>query len=174
MPRLLLMRHAKTEREAPSGKDRDRRLEERGRSDATAIGHWLKAEKLVPDLALVSSAVRARQTWEQVSAQWPGPEAEIRDDLYMVETGDLLAIIRSAAGENPACLMIVAHNPALHEIAIALTGTGAGHLRAALMDNFPTGAVAVLDFESPDWGDVAFRRGHLRSFITPKRLRDEA
>jgi len=37
MRRLMLLRHAKTEHDAPSGHDHDRRLDERGRLDAAAI-----------------------------------------------------------------------------------------------------------------------------------------
>lgn len=63
MRRLILLRHAKTEPDAASGKDRDRRLDERGHEDAATIGGWLADHDLVPDLALVSTATRAQQTW---------------------------------------------------------------------------------------------------------------
>ena len=64
MRRLMLLRHAKTETDAPSGQDQDRRLDNRGRSDAAEIGGWIAAHPPVPDLVLVSPAVRAHQTWE--------------------------------------------------------------------------------------------------------------
>ena len=64
MRRLMLLRHAKTEHHAPSGHDEDRRLDERGRLDAAAIGTWIGQHPPLPDTVLVSTAVRARQTWE--------------------------------------------------------------------------------------------------------------
>lgn len=174
MRRLLLMRHAKTEKDTPSGRDRDRRLEERGHHDSAAIGTFLAEHDLVPDRVLVSSAVRAQQTWDIVSQHWPRRPVEIRDDLYSADTGDLLAIIRAASGEDPHCLMIVAHNPSLHEIAFAFTGAGHAKAREALHHHMPTGAVAVIDFAVHDWADVAFRRGRLERFVTPRQLREGA
>ena len=64
MRRLMLLRHAKTEHDAPSGRDQDRRLDERGRLDAAAIGTWIGRHPPLPDAVLVSTAVRAKQTWE--------------------------------------------------------------------------------------------------------------
>ena len=64
MRRLMLLRHAKTEHDAPSGHDQDRRLDERGRLDAAAIGTWIGRHPPFPDAVLVSTAVRAQQTWE--------------------------------------------------------------------------------------------------------------
>ena len=64
MRRLMLLRHAKTEHDSPSGHDEDRRLDERGRLDAAAIGTWIGRHPPFPDTVLVSTAVRARQTWE--------------------------------------------------------------------------------------------------------------
>src|SRR4051812_50149249 len=59
--RLVLVRHAKTEQGEP---DPSRRLTNRGRRDARAIGQWLAKNGVVPDLVVVSPAARARQTWE--------------------------------------------------------------------------------------------------------------
>ena len=67
MRRLMLLRHAKTETDAPSGQDQDRRLDDRGRLDAAAIGGWISRHPaFLPDAVLVSPAVRALQTWEIV------------------------------------------------------------------------------------------------------------
>ena len=72
MRRLMLLRHAKTETDAPSGQDRDRRLDDRGRLDAAAIGNWIGRHPPFPDSVLVSTAVRAHQTWEIVAASDEG------------------------------------------------------------------------------------------------------
>ncbi len=71
MRRLMLLRHAKTEHDAPSGHDQDRRLDDRGRLDAAAIGGWIGRHPPFPDCVLVSTAVRAHQTWE---IAWRGDE----------------------------------------------------------------------------------------------------
>ena len=59
MLRLMLLRHAKTERDATSGKDRDRRLDPRGRDDAPVMAAWMADNGYRADLALVSTATRA-------------------------------------------------------------------------------------------------------------------
>ena len=67
--------------------------------------------------------------------------------------------------------MLVGHNPGMHEIALALTGSGDAAARKALGDNLPTSGLAVLDFAIDDWADVAFRRGQLVLFVSPKLLK---
>ena len=67
--------------------------------------------------------------------------------------------------------MLVGHNPGMHELALMLTGSGDAAGRKELADNLPTSGLAILDFEVDDWGDVAFRRGRLVTFVSPKLLR---
>lgn len=175
MHRLMLLRHAKTESDAPSGLDRDRRLDARGRKDAVMVGEWLAGQAaLRPDLVLVSTAVRARETWDLVRRTGtPEPPAAFLPDIYGAEPAHLLAIIRAAATENPERLMIVGHNPGLHEIALALIGSGGDEAgRRALDDNFPTSGLAVIDFASGGWNDVSFRRGRLERFVSPRLLNE--
>jgi phosphohistidine phosphatase len=170
MRRLLLMRHAKAAKQGPTGKDRDRPLEPRGRSDAEEIGAYLRRHALVPDLALVSTAVRARETWDHVSADWPPVAVEHRDDLYNADPSDLLAVVRAAAALDPQRMLVLAHNPGLHEFALALSQNVHTPAGAALADHLPTGAVAIIDFTVRSWSDVSFRRGRLDSFVSPKQL----
>ncbi|MCP4620066.1 MAG: histidine phosphatase family protein [Bradyrhizobium sp.] len=175
MRRLMLLRHAKTETDAPSGQDHDRRLDERGRSDAAEIGHWIARNPPFPNLVLVSTAVRARQTWdlawEEMKDRVPKPEVEILDELYGAEPTQLLHIVRMASASNPKRLMLVGHNPGMHETALMLAGSGDKAARKALAENLPTSGLATLDFDIDDWTDAAFRRGALTSFVSPKLLR---
>jgi phosphohistidine phosphatase len=67
--------------------------------------------------------------------------------------------------------MLVGHNPGMHELGLALTGGGDAAARKALADNLPTSGLAVLDFATDDWDDVAFRRGKLVLFVSPKLLK---
>lgn len=171
MLRLILLRHAKTERDSPSGKDHDRRLDERGHNDARDIGEWL-AKHDAPDQVLVSSAVRARQTWDEMSASLPDAAVEIVDDLYHSAPSDILQIIHGFAGRKTKRLMIVAHNPGLHEIALTLAAGGDKQGLSELEDNLPTSGVVIIDFDAKAWDDVAFRGGQLVRFISPRLLRE--
>jgi phosphohistidine phosphatase len=175
MRRLMLLRHAKTEHDAPSGRDQDRRLDDRGRLDAAEIGGWMAEHPPFPDLVLVSTAVRSEQTWDIV---WdamkhaaPRPKLKLLAELYAADPSVLLQIIHGAATDDPKRLLLVGHNPGLHELAFALAGSGKAAARGALADNLPTSGLAVIDFDIDDWDDVSFRRGRLELFVSPKLLK---
>jgi phosphohistidine phosphatase len=175
MRRLMLLRHAKTEHDAPSGRDRDRRLDDRGRSDAAEIGGWIGRHPPFPDSVLVSPATRSHQTWEIVREAMkdraPKPQVELVPELYGADPSQLLQIIRAASASDPQRLMVVGHNPGMHELALALSGSGDAAGRKALADNLPTSGLAVFDFSVDDWADVAFRHGRLVMFVSPKVLK---
>lgn len=176
MRRLMLLRHAKTETEAPSGRDQDRRLAERGQRDAAEMGDWIATHPPVPEAVLVSHAVRARQTWDiawqAMKGRVAAPEVEILPELYGADPAQILETIRTATiPANPRRLLLVGHNPGMHEAALMLTGSGDRGAPKALADNLPTTGLAILDFDVKDWGDVAYRRGKLVLFVSPKLLR---
>jgi phosphohistidine phosphatase len=175
MRRLMLLRHAKTEHDAPSGRDVDRRLDNRGRSDAAEIGGFIGRHPPFPDTVLVSHAVRSHQTWdiawEAMKDRVRTPQVEILPELYGADAARLLQTIREQSAADPKRLMLIGHNPGMHELALALAGSGDAAGRKALADNLPTSGLAGFDFAIDDWGDVAFRRGRLMLFVTPKLLK---
>ena len=175
MRRLMLLRHAKTETDAPSGQDQDRRLDDRGRLDAAAIGGWIARHPPFPDAVLVSTAVRAHQTWEIAREAMPNlvpqPRVEFLPELYGADPAQLLQIIRMAEATDPGQLMLVGHNPGMHELALTLTGSGDTSAKKALEDNLPTAGLAIFEFAIGDWNNVAFRRGNLVLFTSPKLLK---
>jgi phosphohistidine phosphatase len=175
MRRLMLLRHAKTETNAPSGRDQDRRLDDRGLRDAAEIGGWIARHPPFPDSVLVSPAVRAHQTWEIAWAAMkdavPQPQVEFLPELYGADPAQLLHTIRAATGD-PRRMMLVGHNPGMHELALALAGSGGDKARKALGDNLPTSGLAVFEFAIDWWSDVAFRHGRLVSFVSPRLLKE--
>jgi len=106
MRRLMLLRHAKTEHDAPSGRDQDRRLDKRGRADAAEIGVWIGQHLPFPDLVLVSPAVRGHQTWEiaweAMKDLAPEPQVELVPELYGADPSRLLRTIREASATDPS------------------------------------------------------------------------
>ena len=175
MRRLMLLRHSKTETDAPSGRDQDRRLDERGRRDAAEIGSWIARHPPFPDFVQVSPTIRAKQTWElafeAMQERVAPPQVEFLPDLYGAEPGQMLEIIRTASATDPKHLLVVGHNPGMHELALMLIGSGDPAGRDALADNLPTSGLAVFDFATEDWNDVAFRRGKLILFVSPKLIK---
>lgn len=176
MRRLMLLRHAKTETDAPSGRDQDRRLDDRGQRDAAEIGDWIAAHPPLPDTVLVSHAVRARQTWDiagqAMKDRVSAPRVEVLPELYGADPAQILKAIRTTTiPANPRRLLLVGHNPGMHEAALMLMGSGDPAGARALADNLPTAGLAIFDFDVKDWGDVAYRRGKLVLFVSPKLLR---
>ena len=181
MRRLMLLRHAKTEHDAPSGQYQDRRLDDRGRLDAAAIGGWIGRHLPLPDAVLVSTAVRTQQTWEIVRQamqdavkDFAPPQVEFLPELYGADPAHLLQIVRMAQAAGPKRLMVIGHNPGMHELALALSGSGDAAARKAVEDNLPTSGLAILDFAIEDWNEVAFRRGSLVRFTSPKLLKQKS
>ncbi|MBV8889904.1 MAG: histidine phosphatase family protein [Alphaproteobacteria bacterium] len=165
---LHLLRHAK----AGSGEeveDRERPLSRRGREAARRVGHDLQAAIGPLDLVLCSTARRTRETLELALAGWaPRPRMLIEDALYLAGPAALVRRLEAIAEEDHRVLLI-GHNPGLHELALALAAPDAGHYAALLSGKFPTGARASFRIASP-WSGIARDRHPLLDYATPKSL----
>lgn len=148
--RLVVLRHAKSA--WPDGvADHQRPLAPRGHRDAPVAGRMLAEYDCLPDLALCSTAVRARETWELAAAQW-GTPPPVRHDprLYAADVSELLAVVH----EVPAAvgtLLLVGHNPGLEELVLELAGDGLDDTLAEVRTKFPTSAIAVLAWHGTSW-----------------------
>ena len=141
MERLILFRHGKAEAHASTGKDFDRPLALQGLKDAQAIGKALARNGVRPDIALVSPSVRTRETWERAKAEFPGAAEEFPKGLYNAEAEAICA----AAEAHDGTVIVVAHNPGLHELTLNLMIAAAAPARemAEAQRNFPPGTAAV-------------------------------
>lgn len=168
MVRLLLFRHAKSSWDDPAIADAERPVSARGRRAADAMGQLLADSGYVPDLVLCSPAVRARQTLEIASVHWsPSPIVRSVESLYERLGRDYLPIVQREGGEA-ACMMLVAHNPAIEDTASTLIGLGDEGLRERVHQKFPTAAVAVIDFPTERWSEVGPGLGQLVAFLRPR------
>lgn len=165
MPTLLLLRHAKSAWGDPALPDRERPLNERGRRAAPAMGRRIRAAGLQPDLVLCSTARRARETWTLLAPELASaPRVLMEDGLYLCGAEAMLARLRRLNREQ--AVLVVAHNPDIHELAAALAGDGPPADRRALAAKFPTGGLAVL--ELPAWRELAPGTARLTLFATPR------
>ena len=144
MQRLILMRHAEAERAAGSGRDRDRALSSRGRIDAAAMGRALAARGMRPDLAVVSPAARTLQTWDLLHDAFGDVQVRADEPLYNGGS-DILRRFVEAAEDEAGCLMVVAHNPGVHLLAMEyLTESAASpSILERMTGGFPPGAAAI-------------------------------
>jgi phosphohistidine phosphatase len=143
MRRLILFRHAKTEAHRPGG-DFERRLTNRGRRDALAMGQRLARAGLAPDLVLTSTARRATETWSCASPALPKARVEMLDALYNAAPGTILGEIERFENQGET-LMAIGHNPGLQELAVFLVARAAGSASdiQRLASAFPTATAAV-------------------------------
>src|SRR5262245_33491838 len=118
--RLMLLRHAKTEKAPPGAPDRDRVLTGRGRKDAPAIGAYLVRHALIPDSVIVSAARRTRETWERLALAFPTPPPVAYEERLYDAGPDRLLAVAKAADPAVRSLMLIGHNPGLHELALLL------------------------------------------------------
>jgi phosphohistidine phosphatase len=174
MRRLMLLRHAKTERAAPSGRDRDRKLMKRGRNDAPVIGTYMAHHGLVPDLALISPSARTQETWALVAPCFgKAPRAETDYRIYNASTSKLAEIVaetRAAKGRDIKTLLLIGHNPGFHELAVQLVASGDVDLREKLNEGLPTSGLVVIDLPLDDWALLHPHAGRLERFVTPRLL----
>lgn len=160
--RLVVLRHARAE--AFAADDADRHLTERGRDDATARGRWLAGVTGVPALALVSSAVRTRETWELVSAELDGEvEVRVEEALYGASPDAVLDLLRQLP-ESVTSVVYVGHNPTAADLAVTLddgSGDPAGFAR--LSGGLPPAGVAVYDLAGT-WASLDAGRATLVAY----------
>ena len=170
MRRLLLLRHAKTEGHEPGRDDRARVLIERGRADAARLGAYMASHGLTPDRVILSPAARCQETWTlMASAMRPAPAVSTLEQIDDATPQDIAGAILDAPADA-AALLIVGHNPGLHEAALLLIASGNIDAREALREQLPTSGLVVIDFAFDDWRDLHPQCGRLERFVTPKSL----
>jgi len=170
MPRLLLLRHAKSSWDDPEIDDFDRPLNTRGRRSAPLMGRHCAQHNLIPQTILCSSARRTRETLAGIMPYFTDDlRIHITRDLYMTSEDRHLDLIRSS-GNGARTLMAIGHNPSLRDLAMLLIGSGNPSLRAELDEKFPTAAVAVIDFDVKAWTDVMPGGGRIVAFFRPREL----
>jgi phosphohistidine phosphatase len=161
--RLIVMRHAKAEPFAAT--DHDRRLTERGRACARDAGRHLAGTGTLPDVALVSSAERTRETWTEV-AETSGavPSRVSYDDALFTGSPGVVMEAMQAVPEDATCVIFVGHNPTAAYLCHLLDdGEGDPAALSELLHGFPPGALAVLEVGVP-WAELAAETGRVVDF----------
>jgi phosphohistidine phosphatase len=180
MRQLLLLRHAKSSVHAVGDDgalaDHARPLNPAGQAAAASIGGAMRSLNLTPDLVLVSSARRTVQTLEALEPWDEMPLIETLDALYLATAPQILAIVNRTAA-TVRSLMVIGHNPGMHDLALTITGAHAlsthSQPTSRLAARFPTGALAEFTV-APAWRDLGEGGGRLVRFLSPKDLPEQA
>ena len=176
---LYILRHAEARAPASGQEDHDRPLTPGGAEDAAVMGKYMKSAGIRPDLVLCSTAARCRQTLDIIlpsplegegqGGGQPHPlspslkgrgNIEYTDRLYLASANELVALLKDTP-ESVHSLMLVGHNPGLHELCMKLAKDGPA--------TFPTGALATIAFDGA-WRDIGRVNTTLTGFITPKTV----
>ncbi len=176
MRQLLLLRHAKSSWDDAMLSDHARPLNARGRQAAAAMALHMQELGLAPDIILVSSARRTLQTLEALQPVESSPIIEVMDDLYLAPWQRLMETLRTMP-ETARSVLLIGHNPGLHELGLALVGPsgvalGGLHTRR-LSEGYPTGALAEFTIAGP-WGQLQDGGGRLVRFVAPRDLPEVA
>ena len=156
---LMLMRHGKSDWNAGAATDHARPLNGRGRLFAETMGTVLREMKIVPDLVVCSTAMRARSTAEiaRISGGWPS-RLILDDDLYGAGVGDTL-LVAARHGGNASRLMLVGHQPTWSMTVRHLTGD---HV------DIRTATVAIIELPIDGWLDIGKTKGTLVDVLEPR------
>ena len=147
MPRLVLMRHAKTEPNNVGG-DKARRLIPRGVQESQEAGVELR--ELGVDYALVSTAVRTRETFAALGLDVP---VEFQDALYYQGTETMTQRI-AETDDAVQCLLVVGHAPTIPSLVAELAYASNRAEADQAQCWFPTAAYTSFEFDAP-WSSLA-------------------
>ena len=166
MKTILLLRHGKSDWDADYDGDHARPLADRGQKGARKVGRFVTTARIVPDRAITSSAVRARETLATAAEAggWTGP-ARVTDALYEASPEAVLREIQSEP-EDADTVVVVGHEPTWSGLVSLLIGGGRVQMKTA--------AVAQVEVEVETWADVRPGRGSLALLLPPRALRPNA
>jgi phosphohistidine phosphatase len=172
MRQLLLLRHAKSAWDDPRTPDHDRPLNARGRDAALRMAATFRRLRLSPELIMVSSARRTQETLHALEPFGDSALVDTLDQLYLAPAERLFDMLQ-ATPETARSVLLIGHNPGLHNLAMALVGAAgmaAGQADALrLAEGYPTCALAEFAVAGA-WAGLSAGGGRLVRFLVPADL----
>jgi phosphohistidine phosphatase len=173
MKRLCLMRHAKSDWSDPSNDDFNRPLNARGIVAADFMASYVAKSPYRPDFVLCSTAIRARETFAPLATLLGNTvPVQYRNELYHAMPDVMLDEIHRAPADAKT-LLIVAHNPGLVLLAMALAEDPDEAVALRVANGVPTGGFIVFDFDAAAWTEIREGRGRTVFFGRPRDLMAE-
>ena len=166
MLRLILFRHAQADRPVDLV-DHERPLSLLGRKQARIMGEYIGAEQLIPDLVIVSSAMRTQESWAEACEAGKITAMKVVESRIYESSLDILLDTLKQHDEKHRTLMLVGHNPGLERLTTWLASTSTEKALAQLQQGFAVGGLAVIDIPAEAWSTLQAQSGHLERFETP-------
>ena len=161
------MRHAHAANPGFGARDHSRVLTGRGILEAQHMGKIMRDRNWQPKRVIASNASRTTQTAQQVVASFSAKiPLETTEKLYLATASDILSLVQEIS-DDIRSVLIVAHNPGIHSLAMMLADEGKTADHRLLLKDFPPGSLVVLDFQAESWLDIRSRTGTLRATLTP-------
>lgn len=157
MKKLMLIRHAKAEKDSGST-DFERPLKYIGIQDASFMAEKVKEKVFIPQVVISSPALRTKTTADIFTEHLKMPEAWLDKSIYEASQKALLNVINEFSEEFDF-IGLVGHNPGIAQILYYLTGE---------VHDVHTCTVAVIAFETHNWKLVSKETGDLIYYDSPK------
>jgi phosphohistidine phosphatase len=159
MKRVFFTRHGKSSWDNLYLDDHSRSLKDRGRKDARLIAGHLKDIAPIPEVIYSSSAVRAKETAEIFQEVLGIPFIQFFRDLYHAGPIRILEFLGHIEVDY-STVMLFGHNPGYTELI--------NRYSMDFIDNVPTSATFLIDFDTDDWSEIQNCRSTLAGFWRPK------
>jgi len=134
------------------------------------IGAYMATNRLIPDRVLISPSARTQQTWKfTATALSSTPTVVTAEQLYEATPRAIITLVKEVPTAAHT-LLVIGHNPELHELALKLIASGNPDARERLQEKLPTAGLVIMDFAFDDWHKLHRKSGRLERFVTPKLL----
>ena len=160
MKNLYLLRHAKSSWDDFALKDFDRPLSTRGIQDADLMGNFFKSKRKGLDLVVSSPSKRTKETLDHFFNKTT--QNIIFDETIYHSSEQNIYLVLKHIEEDIKSLMIVGHNPSMHEFSESFSGQ--------FIEKFSTCGLASFEFDD-EWVNTCENLGTLTEFKIPSELR---
>lgn len=171
MKTIFVLRHAKTEKLGFKNisNDFDRPLMPFGIDQCQKICDYLKKSTQKIDLVIASPALRTKQTAElSIAGLAHIPKIEFIPHLYNAKSDTILKTIEKL-DDSISTIIVVGHNPGIHEFAIKISSAGESELIRNIVEDYSPGTMARVEF--PDlltWNKLKNTNGKLLDLLVTK------
>ena len=164
MKTIYFIRHAKSDWDSPFETDHERGLSARGYKNANSLRKFLRQRGVAIDVALVSNAKRAQDTFNIIGRLGLAKNISIQSELYDADKEVYLESIHKIPDILESVLFI-GHNPEIEQVINHLIG-----VEGSIFTKFSTASLAILNFHTNEWSKIPSEvKGSLSLYWNPVR-----
>lgn len=165
MKTIYFIRHAKSDWDSPFETDHERGLSARGYKSANSLRKFLRQRGVKVDVALVSNAKRAQDTFNIINRLDLAKNVSILTELYDADKEVYLENIHKIP-DILESVLFVGHNPEIEQVIHFLLGTD-----KSIFTKFSTASLAILNFNTDEWSKIPNEvKGTLSLLWNPVRV----